>query len=75
MLDQQPVGPGTLNQKALSWVMAGRGRGGRAGAAALRRQVLEDAEAHGGHRLAWVEQRLHLVVGHPPRTSASGTAT
>ena len=53
------------NQNALSWVIAGRGRGGRAGFV-RRRQVLEDAEAHGGHRLAGVEERLHLVVRHRP---------
>ena len=41
--------------------MAGRGRGGRR-RRAVRRQVLEDAEAHGGHRLAGVVERLHLVV-------------
>ena len=45
--------------------MAGRGRGGRGGLL-RRRQVLEDAEAHGGHRLAGVVERLHLVARRRP---------
>ena len=45
--------------------MAGRGRGGTGGLP-HRRQVLEDAEAHGGHRLPGVVERLHLVVRHRP---------
>ena len=59
VLDQQLVGAGALEPER---VVLGqrRLRARRARRLAVGRQVLEDAEAHGGDRLAGVEERLHL---------------
>ena len=65
VLNQQLVRAGTLEPERVV-LREGRARARRARRLLHRRQVLEDAEAHGGHRLAGVVERLHLVVRHRP---------
>ena len=65
VLNQQLVGAGALEPERVV-LREGGVRARRARRLLHRRQVLEDAEAHGGHRLAGVVERLHLVVRSRP---------
>ena len=65
VLNQQLVRAGTLEPERVV-LREGGVRARRPGRLLHRRQELEDAEAHGGHGLPGVVERLHLVVRRRP---------